>query len=64
MDSLLSSKSANSRRMLLLSSPDVVDARDLDSTVMDTSEEHRSFMKNKLYGQHRQAQLQKSKVFF
>ena len=55
--SLLSSKTAASRRMLLLASPDTVDARDVDASVVDTSAENRSYMKDRLYGSFRSEKL-------
>ncbi len=57
MANSLSCKTAASRRLLLLASPDTVDPRDVDHLVVDTSAAHRSFMKERLYGYQRTERL-------
>ena len=57
----LSAKSAASRRQLLLDSIDSVNPRDIDPSAMDTSTDHRSFMREQLYGRNRVTKIIKGK---
>jgi hypothetical protein len=59
---LLVSKTAASRRLLLLPSPNQVDPRDVDHAVVDTSQDHRNYMKDCLYGNSRSQKLKEAKA--